>query len=235
MSEYTDKFHSMSINHALRWNSSFISLLIGEQEKWPESLANAVKNLHDGVGRQNAELHPLPNNNIPPILIFITATSAVPYGQAIKECWNVAWPHEKQPIFDLIDVSFKRFGDVQHSKLSDTQRQDLDKKEIEKLRQEGQRYGAFTKAAVFDEYSNSNNTLKRADELLRRAGFKDVTYCAGQWGLLSPYDRERAIVRNENQALPFRNLVIQKGQGPQELLMDMKKIGRLMAQEILKH
>lgn len=216
----------------------FLEHIIGIGEKWENSPAQTVAQLHAGINRHDEKGRSIPDTGIPPKIIFATATSAIPYAFVIKECWINAYPEEKPPAFLIIDVSKKRFGsqDVdQPPILSKKQQQIYDKKEVQKLRRHGKKLKAFVNTTVLDEFSSSGVTLRKAAELLKQAGFYNVNFIAAYWDQFGFPESEKPIRRHPDISLPFRPLLIQNTLWSKNLIQDLKQIGRLMAKEIITH
>lgn len=214
--------------------------LIGRGEGWRYSLSRTIVHLHDGTSRHDEAGNPLPDSNQPPKIIFITATSAIPHGFAIKECWRWAYPLEKPPAFIIIDVSTQRFGYTGYYQriLTEEDIELYNAQEVKKLRSHGERLNAFTDSVVFDESTTTRVTLRRAAMLLKQAGFRDISFCAGHWDIYYDPDlfrQEKPVIRYRDTSFPFRSLVIQNSAAARRFVKDMKKVGRLMAEEIKLH
>lgn len=242
-------------SESLKENSLFamdqiVKGLIGEGELWEDSLAKAVSDLHDGKNRQNFEGSPIDSIGTAPKVIFITATSAVPYAISMKEAWIRAYPDEETPKFFLIDVSSQRFGKDAGFKviLTDDDIEEVEAKEALSVRHIGERFHAFENAAVFDEFFNSGTTIKNAAKLLVAAGFTNVNFLVGNWGHFKtdwgiPV-RDRPIVRKGGAFLdnwpdrddpPYKKLILNINASSKQIVRDMKIIGGHMATQILAH
>ncbi|MDO8452478.1 MAG: hypothetical protein Q7S79_01875 [bacterium] len=217
--------------------------LIGKKE-WKYSLAKAVMELHDGTQRKGPHAEDLPDTGKPPKIIFVTATSAVPYAIAMKECWIATYPTEQPPKFFLIDVSGLRFGINDHSKqiLSNEEKQPIIANEIGRLKEIGEKHEAQSNTAVFDETVISGSTIQRASKQLERAGFRDVNFLHGMWGPIRTdwgiNSNARAFARKDRSwigRIPYNPLVFNINPESREVISDMKIIGQLMAKQILQH
>jgi hypothetical protein len=221
-------------------------ILIGRDndENWERSLAHAVMNLHDGVGRTDAKGKPLPDTGIPPKILFVTATSAIPYASAIRECWRTAYPDEKSPKVFFVDVNSQRFGPDENSRrfLSDAEVEEINI--TDRLSDLGKRYDAFDNVAVFDEFENLGYTLSNVQKTLEHAGFSNINSMHGRWVHISTWpmsDETKPVIREGEQkawgkpGTPYRRLKLQVTDESKKLTSDMRKIGRKMGEEIKKH
>lgn len=224
-----------------------IANMVGEGEYWDESLAQAVIYLHDGTHRQTINLNrsirdqeePLADIGMPLKVLFVTVTSAIPYAVAIRECWKVAYPEEKPPKFFFIDVGHERFG------IDGTPPEELvraiDIRQIEKLRQIGQKYNVFDNTAVFDEFRNFGRTIREIQSQLQEAGFTNVNFMIGAWGhplkdvFIPEEDRPLGRKGLLFEGTSYRPTVFQITKNSINLFKDMKTIGQQMGQQILKH
>lgn len=215
--------------------------MIGKGEKWNKSLAQAVMNLHDGIHRRDESKEPMPDTKKPPKVILVTATSAIPYAIAIKECLRTAYPSEKPPKFFFVDVSKNRFGiDSENQRiLRDEEIEQIDLLQIEKLKMVGEKYDAFGNTAVFDEYKYLGRTLKEVQKQLQKAGFANTNFMHGNWGYQHPEEvitqEIRPVIRKGEENAPYKPLALQVNAGSKSLAKDMKMIGRKMGDEILQH
>lgn len=227
--------------------NSVIEQMIGKEGKWDNSLAKAVMHLHNGVQRKNEQGKPIPDTKKPPKILFVTATAAIPYAIAIKECWQTAYSRESSPKFFIIDVSRKRSG-LQGSKriLDDQGLRQIDLAQIGKLKQIGEKHGAFSDTAVFDEYVSTGDTLKKVQKQLLEAGFNNVNFMYGNWGhkfsAVPIIEEARPIARkgsnlplSERETILYRPLTIQINKDSKDLTNDMKTIGKEMGKQILEH
>lgn len=243
MTETTDY---PKLKYELHQTPSFVGMdriikgLIGKEE-WDDSLAKAVKDLHDGVNRQNSVGEPIPNTGLPPKIILVTATSAVPYAFAIKESLRTAYPKEELPKFFLIDVSKQRFGDNKRYQriLTDEEIEEIKFEEAVNVRHVGEKYNALENVAVFDEFQNSGATMRKAGVLLDEAGFQNINFMIGHWGQIKtdwghPVE-DRPIRRKGGENTPYQPLGFNINTASKKIVEDMKTIGKLMGQEILRH
>lgn len=226
---------------------SVIEGMIGKEDKWDNSLAKAVMHLHDGVQRKNERGEPIPDTKKLPKILFVTATAAIPYAIAIKECWQTAYSRKSSPKFFPIDVSRKRSGLQGNKRILDDQGlMQIDLAQIEKLKQIGEKHGAFNDTAVFDEYVSTGDTLKKVQKQLLEAGFNNVNFMYGNWGhkfsAVPIIEEARPIARkgsnlplSERETIPYRPLAIQINKDSKDLINDMKAIGKEMGKQILKH
>lgn len=216
--------------------------LIGkEDEKWEDSLAHAVKKLHDGVGRTDPEFNALQDTGKPPKIIFVTATTAIPYSIAVKEAWRTAYPEEKPPKFYFVDISPEKSG-YKKEDLYRIYGPDITSLEIDRLREIGERNDALENVAVFDEFYNSGETIEKTGELLTQAGYLDVNFLIGRWGhglVWSMSDETKPVVRNPKlfgkKGTTYRRLQLQVTDESKRLTGDMREIGRRMGGQIRKH
>lgn len=200
------------------------------------SLRQSVENLHDGFNIWDQQGRYVKKVG-PPKIVFVTATSAIPYAFSIKEAWKTAYECPL-PKFFTVDVSDKR---VDISQL-------LDRKGLEvvealdtaRLRRLGNLYDSFDKAALFDEYNLTGGTLSRAQDLLEKSGFYDLRVLVGQWGSLNPYtgikQNMRPVVRADSPAEGslHKNLLLNINPESVELVHDMKAVGRAMGEEVIR-
>lgn len=203
--------------------------IVGRGKNWEKSLSRYVLQLHNGKNRHDENGTALPDTNEPPKLMFVPATSAVPYAMAVKECWTEAFPGEKpSPIF-LLDVSDKKY---QLAQLPAEAMEVIEAKQVDRLRQKGEALDAFSNSAVFDEWTRAGRTALRVADALRAAGFKDINFSVGGWGLHYPFgENQKPVVRGfDKQTQP--KLVVQSTRETRQLVQDFKTLGRKMAQEI---
>jgi hypothetical protein len=181
----------------------------------------------------------------PPSVLFVTATTAIPYASAIRECWRIAYPDEKPPKVFFIDVSEQRFGIDENYEwiLTEEEIEQIDKDNTDRLREIGARFNAFENTAVFDEYKNSGNTILNAQNLLENAGYSDTNYMHGRWGHVNTWSMEdgtKPVIRSGEQGpfgktvTPYRRLNLNITDESKKLVRDMRKIGRKMGEEILR-
>lgn len=237
-SDFESKFFIGSIGQNL------VKDLVGageEKESWECSLTRAIIQLHNGVNRHDEEENFLPDTGKPPEIIYVTATTGIIYGISVKTCWKLAWSTERQPSFYVIDVSDRRFG-LDHDNfkriLTDEEVQKLEAQEIEKIKILGEKHKAFNNSVVFDEFPNSGTTLKRTAVLLKQAGYSNINFCAGRWGMpysWIPNDDERPVIRHPNDELAYRPIVMNITPVSGQLTKDYFTIGRLMANQIKDH
>lgn len=208
--------------------------MIGRGERWDNSLAKAVMLLHDGLQRTDEEGEPIPDMGKPPKVLFITATSAIPYAIAMKEAWKTAYPNEKFPKSFFIDVSKRREWRLKEGNILNKEEiEQINLQQIEKLRQIGNKYVAFNNAAVFDEFVNFGTTLREVRKQLQEAGFNNVNFMYGWWGHVRSeegiIEKFRPVIRKEKR-LSF-NISAES----QSLVRDMGTIGKEMGKQILGH
>jgi hypothetical protein len=206
--------------------------LIGEGEAWEGSLAQAVKNLHDGTARRDKEGNPILATDRPPKVIFLAATSAIPLGFTLKECFRHAYPAEPLPKFFTIDVSRKRLWvDDAYSETRSEEVLDLD---IPRLRALGEKYNAFEgDAVVFDHFRNMGDTFNRTERLLTTAGYSDINYVFG-WNTNNRFpEHTKPIVRK--MLPPPARLAINITPQSKYRIDWMKEVGRRMAASIQTH
>ncbi len=200
---------------------------MGKRDQY--SLRKAVENLHEGN----------PNTDKPPKVIFITATSSVPYVFAMRTAWCMAFD-EPPPKFFTIDVSRRRFGRNHNSRPRQSRLELtlIEQKDIARLQRLGKLYDAFDESALFDEYNKSGATLSHAQELLENAGYRNLIVMAGIWGSTAPQtaipESLRPIIRTQiPKTGPIdRKLVIHVTDQSRAVVADMKAIGIEMGLEI---
>lgn len=247
-------------NEQLQFQSTYIREsgavedLIGKGELWEGSLSQAVMDVHDGTNRRNLNGEVILGTGSPPKIIFFTATAGSTYAIAIKECWRTAYPNEVAPKFFLIDASKKRLVlDINPQELIEEEIEQVKAAEIERLKSIGEKYKALKNTAVLDEIRNSGSTLGEVDRQLAAAGFDNVNFILGHWGKTRTYlgvpPEARSFARKKISYSQFypqffpdeektgRHVAVgfQTNQESREVVADMKIIGRLMGQEILRH
>jgi hypothetical protein len=206
--------------------------LIGEGEAWEGSLAQAVKNLHDGTARRDKEGNPILDTGRPPKVIFLAATSAIPLGFTLKECFRQAYSSEPLPKFYTVDVSRKRLWvDDAFVERGSEEILDLDIPHLQTL---GEKYNAFEgDAVVFDHFRNKGETFDRTERLLTAAGYSDINYVFG-WNTNNRFpEHTKPIVRK--MLPPPARLAINITPQSKYRIDWMKEVGRRMAASIQQH
>lgn len=227
---------------------SVVRQMIGTDEDWTSPLAKdsclakGVLDLHDGVNRRGPDNNLLPDTNKPPSIVFVTATTAIPYAFAIKECWRTAFVGENPPRFFILDVSSRRFGSRFYKFELDAEAaviQANEDEQVRRLQRYGELYKALDNVALFDEFVFSGSSLKRADTILNQAGFRNINFLYGYWGHgrpdasivdeIKPVIRTRGLTENG-----YRKLILQVNDESKEVVADMKSVGKAMGEEIIR-
>ncbi len=236
MSEILPQLRSGWLNNPESGMKMYLENMIKRDHFDDISLRQSVENLHDGFniwdreGRYDKKVGP-------PKIVFVTATSAIPYAFSIKEAWKTAYQCPV-PKFFTIDVSDKRLDISLVDNMDDLEV--LEVSDAARLKKQGNRYGAFGEAALFDEYNLTGATLSRAQDLLEKSGFYDLRVLAGQWGSLNPYTgitrNMRPVVRADSVTAGsiHKKLLLNINPESTELVHDMKVVGRAMGEEIIR-
>jgi hypothetical protein len=215
--------------------------LVGIPKYDNDSLRQRIQDLHSDDER----FYPWKKRHLsggePPRIIFITATSAVAYAFAIKEAWKVAFT-DPVPKFFTIDVSRKRFSpDFEDGLRPDQTGENLarvEEEDIERLKKLGKKYDAFDNAALFDEFNRTGTTLTRAETLLEKAGFDNLKVMAGQWGHVVLEEgipiKIRPMIRSTYKEGLVRILMPHITPESRDVIYDMKAVGRVMGNEIIR-
>ena len=235
MSETLPILKSDWLNNPESSMKMYLENMIKREQLDDYSLRQSVETLHDGFNIWNREGRYVKKAG-PPRIVFVTATSAIPYAFSIKEAWKTAYECPL-PKFFTIDVSDKRIDLSQVVSMDELEV--VEATDMARLRKLGDLYDAFDKAALFDEYNLTGATLSRAQNLLEKAGFFDLRVLAGQWGSLNPYtgikQNMRPIVRADSPVNGSiqKNLLLNINPESVELVHDMKAVGRAMGIEII--
>lgn len=209
-------------------NSAFSGVLRAQRsgyDYWQNSLTKTLIDLHDGVNRRDASGQNLPDTGQPPKVLFVTATSGIPFGFALKEFWKKMY-QDYEPLKFMVINPPGRLTDTAKAKAKHIA------KEAERLSIVGKKTDSLGNAAVFDEFKHTGATFLSAQLILMTAGYdnRGVNYLHGEWSSTQAAKIERPIIRH---AEDYFSLVINSTVDSRRLIRDMKKVGLMMADQAL--